>query len=131
MKSKKRDRQEVKETKIKLKKTSYLLYLQKAILVDNHNIYCNSLQFFQILIMSSCCPPSAWGELKNGSYTAKGVVEAVGDLDVYRVGESSKCIIWNYDVLGFDGGRTRQMADFLADQGEFPIFFTWRNIWLD
>ena len=77
--------------------------------------------------MSSCCPPSAWGELKNGSYTAKGVVEAVGDLNVYRVGESSKCIIWNYDVFGFDGGRTRQMADFLADQGEFPTFFTLRT----
>ena len=65
-----------------------------------------------------CCPPSAWGELKNPSYIPKGEIDKAGDLRVYRVGKSHKCIIWNYDIFGFDGGRTKQMADFLADHGE-------------
>ena len=47
-------------------------------------------------------------------------VDATG-IDVYRVGQSDKCIIWNYDIFGFDGGRTRQMADFVADQGEIFV----------
>ena len=36
----------------------------------------------------------------------------------YRSGNSHKCIIWNYDVFGFDGGRTKQMVDFIADNGK-------------
>ena len=67
----------------------------------------------------TCCPSSAWGELKNSSYKPKGVVDEVGDLKLYRIGKSTKCVIWNYDIFGFDGGRTRQMADFLADNGEW------------
>ena len=35
----------------------------------------------------------------------------------YRSGNSHKCIIWSYDVFGFDGGRTKQMVDFIADNG--------------
>ena len=66
----------------------------------------------------SCCPSSGWGELKNTSYKPKGIIDEVGDLKLYRVGQSTKCIIWNYDVFGLDGGRTKQMADFLADNGE-------------
>ena len=69
--------------------------------------------------MSSCCPENSWGKLNNPGYKAKGIVEKIQEtnIDVYRVGESEKCIIWNYDVFGFDGGRTRQMADFIADHG--------------
>jgi len=70
---------------------------------------------------ASCCPPSAWGELKNSSYVPKGEIDKAGDLRVYRVGQSHKCIIWNYDVFGFDGGRTKQMADFLADHGKWDL----------
>jgi hypothetical protein len=42
-----------------------------------------------------------------------------------KVGNSSKVIIWNYDIFGPDGGRTKQMADFLADHGKnyFLFFF--------
>ena len=70
--------------------------------------------------MSSCCPENSWGKLNNPGYKAKGIVEKIQEtnIDVYRVGESEKCIIWNYDVFGFDGGRTRQMADFIADHGK-------------
>merc|ERR1712200_261596 len=35
--------------------------------------------------------------------------------------KSSKCIIWCYDVFGFKGGRTRQMCDFLAENGYLVI----------
>jgi len=69
----------------------------------------------------SCCTENAWGELKNPDYKEKGIVEKVDDLEIYRVGSSSKCIIWCYDVFGFKGGRTRQMCDFLAENGYLVI----------
>ena len=69
----------------------------------------------------SCCPSTAWGELKNPDYKEKGKVEKIDDLDIYVVGNGSKCIIWNYDVFGFNGGRTRQMCDFLAESGYLVI----------
>jgi len=61
--------------------------------------------------------------LNNPGYKPKGVVEKIAatGIDVYRVGKSEKCIIWNYDVFGFDGGRTKQMADFVADHGYMVI----------
>ncbi len=66
----------------------------------------------------ACCPSEAWGQLKNKDYKEKGVVEKAGDLDIYVVGQGSKCIIWNYDVFGFNGGRSRQMCDFVAQHGK-------------
>ena len=76
--------------------------------------------------MSSCCPSDSWGKLDNPDYEPKGVVENIPatGIDVYRVGESDKCIIWNYDVFGFDGGRTRQMADFVAEHGTSQFLYT-------
>lgn len=70
--------------------------------------------------MFSCCPENSWGQLNNPDYKVKGVVEKIPatDIEVYHVGKSEKCIIWNYDVYGFDGGRSRQMADFVADHGQ-------------
>ena len=38
--------------------------------------------------------------------------------NAFQVGNSSKAIIWNYDIFGLDGGRTKQMADFMADHGD-------------
>ena len=32
-----------------------------------------------------CCPAGSWGELKNPDYVPKGVVEKVGELDIYKV----------------------------------------------
>lgn len=87
----------------------------------------SSIQFFSCIVnqkkMSGCCPTNSWGKLNNPDYKPKGVVEKVAatNIDLYRVGKSEKCIIWNYDVFGFDGGRTRQMADFVADHGYMVI----------
>ena len=69
----------------------------------------------------SCCPSTAWGQLNNPDYKEKGQVEKIEDLDIYHVGQGSKCIIWNYDVFGFKGGRTRQMCDFLAENGYLVV----------
>ena len=46
----------------------------------------------------------------------------VGDLDIYSVGQGPKCIIWNYDIFGFDSGRSRQMCDLVADAGIRILF---------
>lgn len=70
-------------------------------------------------LASSCCPEEAWSQLEADSdYVEKGVIERVDDIDIYRVGNSSKCIVWNYDIFGFNSGRTRQFADIFADQGD-------------
>ena len=33
--------------------------------------------------------------------------------------QGEKCVIWNYDVFGFEGGRTRQLCDTLAEKRNF------------
>ena len=62
----------------------------------------------------------AWDNLHDKEYKPKGVVENVEatGLRMYRVGKSNKCIIMNYTIFGFDGGRIKQMADFFADHGK-------------
>merc|ERR1712154_87017 len=57
----------------------------------------------------------------------------VGDMKVYRTGSGPKCTIWCYDIYGFEGGRTRQLCDMLADSGYLvilPDFFRgdWRGV---
>ena len=51
----------------------------------------------------------------------QGKVEKVDDLELYFVGTGSKCLIWNYDIFGFDSGRTRQTADLFAEAGYLVI----------
>jgi len=69
----------------------------------------------------SCCPPGAYGDLTIEGYTPKGVVETVGDLDMYRVGSGEKCIIWNYDIFGLNAGRTKMLADLFSESGYLVI----------
>merc|ERR1712039_672565 len=68
----------------------------------------------------SCCPKESWGPIKAGGpetdYVNKGVVENVGEMEVYRVGDSTKCIVWNYHIMGFNGGRARQLVDMIASK---------------
>ena len=66
----------------------------------------------------SCCPDNSWGSLKPDSeYKEQGTVTALGDLQVYTVGKSEKCVIWNYHIYGFTDGRQRQLADIIASKG--------------
>ena len=67
----------------------------------------------------SCCPDGAWNNLNNKEYKPKGTIDRVDatEIDVYRVENSKKCLIWNYTIFRFDGGRVKQMADFFADHG--------------
>jgi len=80
----------------------------------------------------ACCPKDALGQLSTGGYVNKGKVEKVDNLELYVVGSGPKCIIWNYDIFGFDSGRTRQTADLFAEAGYLvimPDFYrgTWRD----
>jgi len=86
--------------------------------------------------MSSCCPDNSLDcqtPYQEYFWHSKGVVEQVGDMKVYRTGSGPKCIIWCYDIYGFEGGRTRQLCDMLADSGYLvilPDFFRgdWRGV---
>jgi len=80
----------------------------------------------------ACCPKDALGKLGTEGYQDKGIVEKVDDLDIYFVGNAPKCIIWNYDIFGFNSGRTRQTADLFAEAGYMviiPDFY--RGTWKD
>ncbi len=61
------------------------------------------------------------------NYESRGTVDTnVGNgkgsgngMNIYRVGNGSACIVWNYDVYGADTSktRTRELADLLAQKG--------------
>ncbi|XP_023335211.1 calcium-binding protein LPS1-alpha-like [Eurytemora carolleeae] len=61
------------------------------------------------------------------AYKEAGEVVTVGDMEIYKVGEGVKCIIWCHDLAGFSGAdRTRQLVDKLAALGYLiliPNFF--------
>lgn len=60
----------------------------------------------------------------NSGYEQQGkVVDLESGLQVYVVGEPDgrPCVIWNYDIRGFNGGRTRERCDELAAQGFMVI----------
>ena len=67
----------------------------------------------------TCCPEGAWKNLNNKDYVTKGTIDHIDEtgINVYRVGKSKKCLIWNYTIFGLNGGRVKQMADFFADHG--------------
>lgn len=70
----------------------------------------------------SCCPSGSWGaliETAPEAYSAAGKVERRGDLDLYVVGsaEGGKCVIWNYDIFGFNGGRSKMLCEIIAQNG--------------
>jgi len=80
----------------------------------------------------SCCPPGSLASLGQTDYTNKGEVITRGDLPIYVVGKGSKCIIWNYDIFGFDSGRVKQLCDVLADAGYLVLLPDWfRGTWQD
>merc|ERR1712106_1136626 len=65
----------------------------------------------------SCCPAGSLLMLGEEGYQPKGKVVRVEDLDIYVVGNGEKCVTWNYDIFGFNSGRTKELADLLAESG--------------
>jgi len=60
----------------------------------------------------------------NSAYEQQGkVVDLESGLQIYTVGEADgrPCVIWNYDIRGFNGGRTRERCDQLAAEGFMVI----------
>ena len=71
----------------------------------------NQIDAFLLLFAFKELPPPALRRNKcESSPSADG-------LSIYRVGNGSRCVIWNYDIFGFNGGRTRQLCDILGEQG--------------
>jgi len=69
-------------------------------------------------------PSSNLPPYNNSAYQQQGKVVDLGSgLQIYTVGEGADrpCVIWNYDIEGFDGGRTRERCDQLASQGFMVI----------
>lgn len=71
----------------------------------------------------SCCPPTADKYLAP-DYSAIGstITLADGSTEVYHIGTPGpKAILLIPDIFGWNGGRTRNIADLLAEQGYYTI----------
>lgn len=72
----------------------------------------------------SCCPPNS-APYYSDDYSCKGTEGTLSSgLEYYSVGEAvdgGNAIIIIPDVWGWDGGRTRRIADFLAGSFNFVI----------
>jgi len=63
-------------------------------------------------------PSSSLPAYNNSNYQQQGrEVDLGSGLRVYTVGEVGPAVVWNYDIGGFNGGRTRERCDELAAQG--------------
>ena len=81
-------------------------------------------QFYLLSVSRKSDPEDQSSEEEEQTTSVKDGVEredaaAMGssDLNIYRVGNGSRCIVWNYDIFGFNGGRTREIADLMASKG--------------
>lgn len=65
--------------------------------------------------MSGCCPPDSAPYL-SASHATQGQTTTIGDVDAYVTGSSStsKGILLIPDIYGWNGGRTRHIADLLS-----------------
>ena len=69
-----------------------------------------------------CCPPNSDGFLAP-SYSTNGTVEVLSDGFLYYAAgtspENKPAVIILSSIWGWNGGRTRNVADFLASAGYF------------
>ncbi len=73
--------------------------------------------------MAYCCPPNAEKFLAP-DYTAIGKIQTLpDDNEFYHVGEpgSKKAVIVLPDIFGWNGGRTRNIADYFAENGYYAV----------
>lgn len=71
----------------------------------------------------SCCPPNAEKYLAP-DYTFVGKITTLSEtVEFYETGSSSSknAVIVIPDIFGWNGGRTRNIADYLADQGYYTV----------
>uniref|UniRef100_A0A7S2P5J8 Dienelactone hydrolase domain-containing protein n=1 Tax=Zooxanthella nutricula TaxID=1333877 RepID=A0A7S2P5J8_9DINO len=64
----------------------------------------------------SCCPPGAAGYLA-ADHTDEGSVRSIDGVSFYQVGSGPNGLLLIPDVWGWNGGRTRALADDLAKKG--------------
>lgn len=66
--------------------------------------------------MASCCPPGSAPYLA-ADHTDQGSVRSVNDVPFYQVGSGERGLLIIADVWGWNGGRTRALADELSKKG--------------
>lgn len=73
--------------------------------------------------MSHCCPPNAEKYLAP-DYTFTGKTHTLADgVEFYEAGSPSlkKAVLLIPDIFGWNGGRTRNIADWLAEEGYYTV----------
>lgn len=72
----------------------------------------------------SCCPPNAEKYLAATYDTTGETVTLASGTEIYRTGsaaESKKAVLVIPDVWGWNGGRTRNIADMFAEAGYLAV----------
>merc|ERR1711935_811232 len=109
--------------RIKNMKFKFLLGLSSAALAapDNPSHHFCALYGYEPVPYEKIVPDlnldDAWPSVKNEGYVEKGRVINIQGLDMYVVGNGTTALIWNYDIYGFNSGRTREYCDLFADNG--------------
>ena len=74
--------------------------------------------------MSHCCPPNAAKYLAP-DYTFVGKIHTLPDgVEYYDSGNAAstkKAVLLIPDIFGWNGGRTRNIADWLAEEGYYTV----------
>eukprot|EP00928_Gymnodinium_smaydae_P078799 TRINITY_DN62873_c0_g1_i1.p2 TRINITY_DN62873_c0_g1~~TRINITY_DN62873_c0_g1_i1.p2 ORF type:complete len:415 (-),score=101.29 TRINITY_DN62873_c0_g1_i1:145-1389(-) len=66
--------------------------------------------------MASCCPPGSAPYLA-ADHKDEGTVRSVDDVPFYQVGSGERGLLLLPDIWGWNGGRTRALADEFAKKG--------------
>merc|ERR1719305_2151860 len=66
--------------------------------------------------MASCCPPGAAGYLA-ADHADKGAKKSADGVEYYQAGSGKIGLLICPDVWGWNGGRTRALADEFAKKG--------------
>jgi hypothetical protein len=70
-----------------------------------------------------CCPPNAHKYLAPDYKHVGNILTLEDGTEIYRTGDpsSKKAVLLIPDIFGWNGGRTRNIADFLAENGYYTV----------
>jgi dienelactone hydrolase len=70
-----------------------------------------------------CCPPNAHKYLAPDYKHVGNILTLEDGTEIYRTGDpsSKKAVLLIPDIYGWNGGRTRNIADFLAENGYYTV----------
>jgi hypothetical protein len=108
------------------KRTSLSLFAIKSRLISSSTPSFNHFNVNKKVEMSKqhgCCPPNAHKYLAPDYKHVGNILTLEDGTEIYRTGDpsSKKAVLLIPDIFGWNGGRTRNIADFLAENGYYTV----------